>query len=43
MMKKILVATHNDGKLAMIKELFSEFRILSLNDLEKIKIDLMKR
>lgn len=34
MMKKILVATHNDGKLAMIKELFPEFRILSLNDLE---------
>ena len=33
-MKKILIATHNDGKLAMIKELFPEFMILSLNDLE---------
>ncbi len=33
-MKKIIIATHNDGKLAMIKELFPEFRILSLNDLE---------
>ncbi len=33
-MEKILIATHNNGKLAMIKELFPEFRILSLNDLE---------
>ena len=33
-MKKIVVATHNDGKLAMIKELFPEHRIISLNDLE---------
>lgn len=33
-MEKIIIATHNDGKLAMVKELFSNFRILSLNDLE---------
>lgn len=33
-MKKIVVATHNDGKLAMIKELFPDYRIVSLNDLE---------
>ena len=33
-MKKIVVASHNDGKLAMIKEIFSDFRILSLNDME---------
>lgn len=33
-MKKIVVATNNDGKLAMIKELFPDFRVLSLNDLE---------
>ena len=33
-MKKIVVATHNDGKLSMIKELFPECRIVSLNDLE---------
>ena len=33
-MKKIIVATNNDGKLAMIKEVFPNFRILSLNDLE---------
>lgn len=33
-MEKIVVATHNDGKLAMIKELFPDFRIISLNDLE---------
>lgn len=33
-MKKIVVATHNDGKLSMIKQLFPNFRILSLNDLE---------
>lgn len=33
-MKKIVVATHNDGKLSMIKQLFPDCRILSLNDLE---------
>ena len=33
-MKKIVIATHNDGKLAMIKEFFQDFRILSLNDFE---------
>lgn len=33
-MKKIVIATHNDGKLAMIKELFPDHRIVSLNDLE---------
>lgn len=33
-MKKIVVATNNNGKLAMIKELFPDFRVLSLNDLE---------
>jgi len=33
-MKKIVVATHNNGKLAMIKEIFSDARILSLNDFE---------
>jgi len=33
-MEKIIIATHNNGKLSMIKELFPEFRILSLNDLE---------
>lgn len=33
-MEKILIATHNDGKLAMIKELFPNYRIVSLNDLE---------
>lgn len=33
-MKKIVIATHNDGKLTMIKELFPACRILSLNDLE---------
>ncbi len=33
-MKKIIIATHNDGKLAMIKELFPTFRIVSLNDFE---------
>lgn len=33
-MKKILIATHNDGKLSMIKQLFPDKRILSLNDLE---------
>jgi len=33
-MKKIIVATNNDGKLAMIKEIFNDYRILSLNDLE---------
>lgn len=33
-MKKIVVASNNNGKLAMIKEIFSDFRILSLKDLE---------
>ena len=33
-MKKIVIATNNDGKLSMIKELFPENRILSLNDFE---------
>ncbi len=33
-MEKIVIATRNDGKLAMIKELLPNFRILSLNDLE---------
>lgn len=33
-MKKIVVATNNAGKLAMIKDIFSAFRILSLKDLE---------
>ena len=33
-MKKIIIATHNDGKLSMIKQLFPDYRILSLNDLE---------
>lgn len=33
-MKKIIVASNNIGKLSMIKELFPNFRILSLNDLE---------
>lgn len=33
-MKKIIIATRNTGKLAMIKELFPNTRVLSLNDVE---------
>lgn len=33
-MKKIIVASTNDGKLSMIKSIFPEFRIVSLKDLE---------
>ena len=33
-MKKIVIATQNEGKLSMIKEVFPDYRILSLKDLE---------